>query len=274
MGGFDTFYHHELTERLAWRPAQAGELRLHGVRNLAYAVTFMALGWSEPHGAAALALIAVLIGEAVITLWDFVEEDRTRKLPASERITHTLLTLNYGVILAMLVPLAIEWAGLPTALALAYYWPWSWLCAVAAAGVTVSGLRDLAATRRTPRLVGAEPAVLAGPDGPPRCPGHWRHWLHRPPAGRGPGCRRPRCYGADASPSRGCRAAGAAGLVMSLDQLANDASIDAIVNLAGEPIADGLWTARKRDRILRSRLEMTASVVALVRHLKGRPRSW
>ena len=43
MGGFDTFYHHELTERLAWRPAQAGELRLHGVRNLAYAVTFMAL---------------------------------------------------------------------------------------------------------------------------------------------------------------------------------------------------------------------------------------
>ena len=34
MGAFDTLYHHELTERLAWRPSQERELRLHGVRNL------------------------------------------------------------------------------------------------------------------------------------------------------------------------------------------------------------------------------------------------
>ena len=48
MGAFDTLYHHEGTERLAWRPDQQGELRLHGVRNLAYAVLFMALGWTVP----------------------------------------------------------------------------------------------------------------------------------------------------------------------------------------------------------------------------------
>ena len=29
MGVFDTFYHHELTERLAWRPSQRYELQLH-----------------------------------------------------------------------------------------------------------------------------------------------------------------------------------------------------------------------------------------------------
>ena len=40
---------------------------------------------------------------------DFVEEDRTRRLPASERVTHTLLTLNYGVILALLVPWLAGW---------------------------------------------------------------------------------------------------------------------------------------------------------------------
>ena len=34
MGAFDTFYHHEMTERLAWRPSQRYELRLHGVRPL------------------------------------------------------------------------------------------------------------------------------------------------------------------------------------------------------------------------------------------------
>ena len=26
MGGVDTLYHHELTERLTWRPSQTGEL--------------------------------------------------------------------------------------------------------------------------------------------------------------------------------------------------------------------------------------------------------
>ena len=110
MGGSDTLFHHELTQRLAWRPAQAVELKLHGVRNLAYAVMFTALGWSRPQGAAALALVALMVGELVITLWDFVEEDRTRALPASERVLHTLLTLNYGVVLAALIPLLLTWA--------------------------------------------------------------------------------------------------------------------------------------------------------------------
>ena len=50
MGVFDTFYHHELTERLAWRPSQRYELKLHGVRNLLYAFLFLVLGWLEVHG--------------------------------------------------------------------------------------------------------------------------------------------------------------------------------------------------------------------------------
>ena len=47
MGVFDTFYHHELTERLAWRPSQRYELQLHGVRNMMYAFLFLVLGWLE-----------------------------------------------------------------------------------------------------------------------------------------------------------------------------------------------------------------------------------
>ncbi|HWW26150.1 MAG TPA: hypothetical protein VNZ85_09690, partial [Caulobacter sp.] len=145
MGGFDTLYHHELTERLAWRPSQASELRLHGVRNLAYAVMFLVLGWSRPQGALAIALIALMLGELVLTLWDFVEEDRTRKLPASERATHTLLTLNYGVVLALVTPRLAGWAAAPTTLVPIFYGAWSLLCALAAAAVVVFGLRDLAA---------------------------------------------------------------------------------------------------------------------------------
>ena len=47
----------------------------------------------------------VLAVEVVITLMDFVEEDMSRKLPASERINHTLLAINYGAILILLAVL-------------------------------------------------------------------------------------------------------------------------------------------------------------------------
>jgi uncharacterized protein (TIGR01777 family) len=60
-------------------------------------------------------------------------------------------------------------------------------------------------------------------------------------------------------------------LVTSLEQIGNDAVIDAIVNLAGEPVADGLWTRRKRRRILSSRLRVTRQVVGLIARLERRP---
>src|SRR4051812_19339342 len=101
MGLFDILYHHELTERLAWRPSQRHELHLHGARNTVYAVLFLVLGLFEVHGVWAMLLIALLAAEVVITLMDFVEEDVSRKLPATERVTHTLLALNYGAILAL-----------------------------------------------------------------------------------------------------------------------------------------------------------------------------
>jgi len=60
-------------------------------------------------------------------------------------------------------------------------------------------------------------------------------------------------------------------LVTHLDQIPDDAAIDAIVNLAGEPLADGPWTRRKRRRILGSRLRMTRGVVRLIGRLRHRP---
>src|SRR5258706_2096337 len=161
LGGFDTLYHHELTQRLAWKPGQATELRLHGARNLIYALLFLALGWTEPHGIAAMTLIGALGVELVITLWDFVEEDRVRALPASERITHTVLTLNYGVLLALLLPVLIGWATLPAMILAQGRGIVSVLLTIAAAGVAVSGLRDLIAARRTGHLADGPAAGLA-----------------------------------------------------------------------------------------------------------------
>src|SRR6202051_3674898 len=114
-----------MTERLAWRPSQRHELQLHGVRNILYALLFLTLGWLEGHGIWAIIVIVVLIAEVIITLMDFVEEDLSRKLPASERINHTLLALNYGAILVLLVPVLIGWATHATALIPVSYGAWS-----------------------------------------------------------------------------------------------------------------------------------------------------
>jgi uncharacterized protein len=161
MGAFDTIYHHELTERLAWRPTQRRELALHAVRNLLYAVLFLAFGWCEPRGAWAGLVITILVIEVAVTLLDFVEEDMSRKLPASERINHTLLAINYGAILALLVPVLFDWMAQGTALTLVNHGALSAIATLAALGVVGSGLRDIYTSRRTRRLVPARPEGLA-----------------------------------------------------------------------------------------------------------------
>src|SRR5437588_11693322 len=152
MGVFDTLYHHELTERLAWRPSQRYELMLHGLRNMLYAFLFLVLGWLEVDGVLAMVIIAVLVAEIVITLMDFVEEDLSRKLPASERINHTLLAINYGAILILLLPVLAEWAARPTGIAPAYAGLLSIAAAICAVGVGLCGVRDFAAAKRLARM--------------------------------------------------------------------------------------------------------------------------
>jgi uncharacterized protein (TIGR01777 family) len=50
--------------------------------------------------------------------------------------------------------------------------------------------------------------------------------------------------------------------------------IDAIVNLAGESIGGWLWTRRRRQRLLGSRLGMTSELLELVARLAAKPTTW
>ncbi|WP_176593495.1 TIGR01777 family oxidoreductase [Sphingobium sp. EM0848] len=274
MGAFDTFYHHEGTERLAWRHGQSVELRLHGIRNLAYMLAFACLGWTMPQGGWAIALILLLAGELFITLWDFVEEDRTRHLPATERVTHTLLTLNYGAILALLIPVLLGWAREPSAILSVHYGIMSWFCAIAAFGVFVSGLRDLAAARRCPRLVPADPAPLAAALGPRKAvlvtggTGFVGSRLVEALASAGHDVT---VLTRDRAKALPLLRAGPVRIVTSLDAISPDTRIDAIVNLAGEPISNSPWTHAKRQRIVRSRMGMTQDVLRLMQRLYHRP---
>src|SRR5262249_59135107 len=75
LGLFDIVYHHEMMERLAWRVSQRREFKLHGARNLAYAVLFLALGLFELKGFWAIVVISVVGAEVVITLIDLFDGD-------------------------------------------------------------------------------------------------------------------------------------------------------------------------------------------------------
>jgi uncharacterized protein (TIGR01777 family) len=272
MGGFDTFYHHEMTERLAWRASQRRELVLHGIRNLFYALLFALFGWSEVHGVWAMIVIGLLLAEAIITLMDFVEEDRSRALPATERVTHTLLALNYGAILALLLPVLWAWSREPAEIAFAQYGIFSFLASAAALGTAICGPRDLFAARRIARLVRNPAAAIA----PPLAN---RKTLLVTGATGFVGrrlCEVLTAYGHDVialvrDPRKASLFRPPFTLITDLDQVADETRIDAVVNLAGEPIANGLWTKAKRGKILRSRLDMTADVVRLIARLDHRP---
>lgn len=102
------FWYHEWRQRLPSRPTAARELRLHAARDFAYAVVFGSLAWAEWRGWLAWVFGAVLAFEVLITLWDFIEEDISRPLPAGERVMHTVMAIVYGAFLANLVPVLVR----------------------------------------------------------------------------------------------------------------------------------------------------------------------
>src|SRR5712691_219889 len=97
LGAFDTLYYHEWRLRLPSTPAAASELRLHATRDFAYTIVFGTLAWTTWNGLWIWPLAAILLFEVWATLADFLEEDRTRRLPAGDRVMPAALRLAPAV---------------------------------------------------------------------------------------------------------------------------------------------------------------------------------
>ncbi len=158
LGAFDTLYYHEWRARLPARGAIAGpELKLHAGRDVLYAVLFGTLPWVAWQGLWAAVLAGILAAEIVLTMADFVTEAAVRRsfgdVYAGERVTHAAMGILYGAMIAVLLPVLGTWWEQPTALR-AGPAPvpaiLRWVLAVMAAGVFVSGTRDLYAAVRLP----------------------------------------------------------------------------------------------------------------------------
>ncbi len=302
LGAFDTLYHHELTERLPWRASAAKELKLHGIRNFFYSIIFLSLAWCAWNGFFAWVFAFILIAEVVITLMDFVEEDRSRQLPASERITHTILALNYGAILALLVPILWQWSQVPTGFTPMNFGLLSWLMTFYAACVLVWGCRDLLrglwwsrkARSQNAELGKVESAALALEAAEPTAKDKpSRHSkllnisaLKKPnqqilvTGGTGfigkPLCQALIDQGHSVTILTR-RMKNAAGLfhgrvtfLDSLDLIQSHDTVDVVINLAGEPISQR-WSVKAKVDMLESRINVTLALVALIERLVKKP---
>jgi len=151
LGAYDNFRNHEFREGLPLRSRQRRELALHAAREAAYCILFPTMAWLEWHGWLAWLLAVIIAGEVVVTYWDFVEEDRTRRLSTNERVLHTILTLNYGAFLALLFPELLSWSQNPVGIVVVDRGVWSWLMSVYSVGVLVFGIREASAAIRMRR---------------------------------------------------------------------------------------------------------------------------
>ena len=148
IGGIDTLVNHEWIEKLPQRRTARPEIGLHAVREAIYATLFVGLAWFAWHGAFAALIGALLAGEVAVTASDEFIENRSRVLPQNERVVHVFLTLNFGVLIALLIPIVLDWGARPTALRSADHGWMSWV--LSALGLASAGwsIRDALAWRK------------------------------------------------------------------------------------------------------------------------------
>lgn len=273
LGALDTIYHHELTVALPYRHSARLELSIHAMRSCFYGILFLGMAHLAFQGTWAIVIALLFALEICLTLWDFVVEDRSRKLPAIERVMHTVLAVNGGAFFALYGVQLAQWASLPTGLsAIDFGWR-GWLLTLFAVGVTASGIRDGLAAWRMQRE-GKPSNPFAG--GAYKCvlvtggtgfigevlvnqlldAGHTVSVLARDPLKA--------AYLFD----------GRARCVRSLSKLGYDETFDVVINLAGAPVAGPRWSAKRQAQLIASRVNTTEALMAWLKNAKHKPALW
>lgn len=273
MGAFDTLYHHEITVTLPQRRSARLELAIHAVRAVLYGILFLSIAHLAFHGLWAWAVGAVVLIEVILTLSDFVIEDNSRKLPATERVLHTVLAINGGALFGLYGVQLAQWASFPTALvAIDLGWR-GWVLSLFAVGVAASGVRDGLAALRLARQVPApnpftqmphQRVLVTGGTGfigealvqQLLDAGHQVTVLTRQPL------------------NAAFLFAGRARCIYTLNHLHPDDTFDAVVNLAGARVVGMPWTQRQKKRLLDSRLHTTDQLLQWAQRTQHKPTVW
>jgi len=154
MGAVDTLLNHEFIEDLPHRRGARGEVGLHAAREAVYGALFLGFAWLAWLGAFAVVIGALLIAEVAVTVRDELVENRVRVLPRNERALHVFLTLNFGAIIALFVPVLWDWWSNPTEFAPAHHGWMTWALSLLGIMSAACSVRDLLAFRRLGRRQG------------------------------------------------------------------------------------------------------------------------
>ncbi|MEQ1775692.1 MAG: NAD-dependent epimerase/dehydratase family protein, partial [Burkholderiales bacterium] len=273
MGAFDTIYHHELTVALPAQASARSELYIHALRSIIYGVIFAGLAWFVFGGGWITALWALVAVEVVLTLIDFLIEDRTRVLPQSERVLHTLLAIGGGAAFMVLALQTPAWWRLPSELVPADYGWKSWFLTLAAVGVTLSGVRDALAARTLSRVKPVAPLDVGGP--------HLRFLIAGGTGFIGTALTRRLIAGGHdvtlvaRNPARAAlQFGGAARCIHATAALSAAEPFDVVINLAGAPVVGTPWTRARKRVLLESRLAPTEDLLRYAARAITRPRVW
>ncbi|WP_051302971.1 TIGR01777 family oxidoreductase [Comamonas composti] len=278
LGAFDNFWHHEREARLPQRTSARYELRLHAAREAIYGLLFASFAWLQWSGWWVVLPAGLLVTELFITIADFLEEDRSRKLPPLERALHTVLAVSYGLLVGLVGPLFWQAAqDAPGVVVVTHGW-WTVLFSLASAGVLLWSLRNALAVHKLG-------AMLEELQAAPAAHGALRQGLGQSTVlvTGGTGFvgqalvqrllhegRRVLVLSRD--PLQARAALGQHVWVMErLDDIPCETRIDAVVNLAGAAILGAPWTRGRRLVLLQSRLQVADQVQALIQRLQHRP---
>jgi uncharacterized protein (TIGR01777 family) len=276
LGAADNLWNHELKVALPARPGARRELALHALRAALYVPLFLTFAWLEPHGWLTLALAACMLIEIVVTLLDFVEEDRTRVLPTNERVLHTLLAVNFGAFLASAAPILLQWARSPAAAVAVDHGVWSWLMTVCGLGALAWAVRDALAAYRLGRPALAtwqRKGLRVVRQGQSRCVlvtgatgfvGRHLCWRLVERGDHVVALVRDKGKAADLFGPH-------VETIASVDHIHRTRRIDAVVNLAGAPIAGWPWTPRRRAELVESRIGTTRMLLEWMARQSRRP---
>lgn len=271
MGAFDNLWHHEWQARLPQRASARHELLLHALREAIYGFLFLGFAWVQWQGWWVLLPSALLAVEVVITAADFLEEDRSRRLPPAERVLHTLLAVSYGVLVGAIAPVFAGLAALPTGVAIAGHGAWSVFFTLGGTVVLVWSLRNAIAVIRLRGVAQRDAAPAAPRHGPAVLvaggTGFIGSALVRRLQREG---RRVIVHTRDPLQARAAFGQGV-WAVDRLDDIPPETDIGAVVNLSGAPILGLPWTRRRRERLLGSRVEAAQALMALMGRLDRRP---
>lgn len=161
LGGLDVVLNHEIAEGLPHRPGAALEEALHAAREALFAALFLALAWFEWHGAAAWLIAAIIASEVVVSTWDSVLEDRTRRLPPLERVLHIALLINLGAYVTLLAPHWLAWRAMPGAVVPVFHGWQSVALSLLGLAALAWCVRDALSSRRLRSVSGTAAAMAA-----------------------------------------------------------------------------------------------------------------